>query len=268
MNVQFLRDSVRATALFLFSLITVALFGMVVKTGIALVFWTAVIVALALLGVVIYRNYQTLTRRSFFTALAILLPSLVGIASVVYLLSYYDGGVPVQFTRNDMVMNTIEALTIHQNGGLGSGDEVKPVFLTSVITSIFYGPGTSFSPLLTMLYGNIVAGLVVCCLASMFTGWLTWALLPNAPWPLRTAAVFVIGWVPFTRNIFGAVEFDGYLNIPVIYLILILSWITYRTLRPAQALIWLPVLLVATLATWSPASLMPAAINGTCTLPS
>lgn len=257
MNLQFLRDSVRATALFLFSLIAVALFGMVVKTGIALVFWTAIIVALALFGVVIYRNYQTLTPRSFFTALAILLPSLVGIASVVYLLSYYDGGVPVQFTRNDMVMNTIEALTIHQNGGLGSGDEVKPVFLTAVITSIFYGPGTSFSPLLTMLYGNIVAGLVVCCLASIFTGWLTWALLSNAPWPLRIAAVFVTGWVPFTRSVFGAVEFDGYLNIPVIYLILILSWITYRTLRPAQALIWLPVLLVATLATWSPASLMP-----------
>ncbi|WP_051259140.1 hypothetical protein [Schaalia suimastitidis] len=252
-----LRDSAKAVTLFLIFLILVSLVGSTLNSGIALVFWSAIVAAVVLTALVLARNVKQFTTRSVLPVILVVLPSIIGVAAVLRFLSHYDGGIPIQFTRNDMVMNTIEALTIHRNGGLGVGDEVKPVFLTAVISSLFYGPGTSFVPLLTMLYGNIAAATTVSVVASIFSAWFAFLSLKQAPLPVRILGTLVVGWVPFTRHLFGAVQYNGYMNIPLIYLILILTWVIYRTLKPAQALIWLPLLVITTLATWSPASLIP-----------
>lgn len=252
-----LRDSTKAAIVFLLGLMAIAMVGARVHTGIALVFWGAITLAFLLIVLVVWRNRARLTLRSLSALPVILTPPAVGIAGVLKLISHYRGGVPIQFTRNDMVMNSIEAMTIHMRGGLGVGDEAKPVFVTAIIDSVFYGPGTDYPDLLTMLYGNIAATTAVCALAGAFGAWFAFALLKGVPLPWRVAAALFAGWVPFTRHVFGAVMYQGYMNIPVIYLVLILAWIVFRTMRPIESMAWLALIIVVTLATWSPASLIP-----------
>ncbi len=93
---------------------------------------------------------------------------------------------------------------------------------------------TGFADLLTMLYGNIAATTVVCVVASVFGAWFAFNLLKGVPLPWRIAAALFAGWVPFTRHIFGAVMYQGYMNIPVIYLVLILTWIVFRTMHTIE----------------------------------
>lgn len=257
MDSSTLRDSAKATVVFFLGIMVIAMIGARVHTGVALVFWGAVALAVALVFVVAWRNRANLGLRSLAAFLTIIAPAAVGITGIVRLVSLYRGGVPIQFTRNDMVMNSIEAMTIHMRGGLGVGDDAKPVFMTAIINSLFYGPGTEYPDLLTMLYGNIAATTAVCTVASIFGAWFAFSLLKGAPLPWRIGAALFAGWIPFTRHVFGAVMYQGYMNIPVIYLVLILAWIVFRTMRPVESMAWLALIVIITLATWSPASLIP-----------
>lgn len=257
MDSPVLRDSAKAAILFFLGIMAIAMIGGRIHTGIALVFWGAILLLAFLVVLVLWRHRKNLSLRSLGALPVILTPSIIGVAGILRLIGFYQGGVPIQFTRNDMVMNSIEAMTIHMRGGLGQGDEAKPVFVTAIINSLFYGPGTDYPDLLTMLYGNIAATTVVCVVASVFGAWFAFNLLKGVPLPWRIAAALFAGWVPFTRHIFGAVMYQGYMNIPVIYLVLILTWIVFRTMHTIESMAWLALIIVITLATWSPASLIP-----------
>lgn len=186
----------------------------------------------------------------------IVAPPLIGTLDILLKTRGY-GSAPLPFMADDMVMNTIEAVTIHLNGGQGTGDEVKPVFLTAAISSLFHGPGTTFPSLSTLLTGNVAAAGTVCALTSLLLTSTASHLVDGVRGPLQALGVLAVGWVPYTGLSLGLVLRSGYMNIPVIFLNMVLAWVLYRTLSSWEALPWLAVLVLTSLATWSPAALLP-----------
>ena len=256
MRSPMLVDSAKATTAVLAAIVAAPLLGVVLPGTFAYVFWLSVLATLAGVAWVLLRARERGQWPRWTAVALVLVPVLIGTADVVRTVVLYRG-VVLPFMRNDMVMNTIEAMTIHNNGSLGSGAEVKPVFLTAAIASVFYGPGTGYPDLRTMIVGNIAAATATCALISVLVGSFAHVMLQGTARPLRVVGVLAVGWVPYTGLVMGQVVQFGYMNIPVIVLIMVVAWILYRYLSPWQAMVWLPLVVVVSLAAWSPAALLP-----------
>lgn len=257
MRPTMLTDSAKAMTAVLTVIVAAPLLGVILPGTHAYVFWLSVLAAAFGVAWLMLRVRERQAWPRWSAAALVLVPVVIGTIDVARIVVLYRG-VVLPFMRNDMVMNTIEAMTIHNNGSLGSGAEVKPVFLTAAIASVFYGPGTEYPSLRTMLVGNVAAMTVVCALISVFVGAFAYSLLRAAARPVRVVGVLAVGWVPYTGLVLGQVSQAGYMNIPVIVLIVVIAWILYRYLTPWQAMVWLPLVVVVSLAAWSPAALLPA----------
>ncbi|WP_111836258.1 hypothetical protein [Actinomyces bovis] len=278
-----LRNAAKVIASTLLALVATTVLAPRLGLGrLGLVFWAGVLTPLVLGGLLARRRLQPASKVDgaagsdaaargataekhlwnrvaswpWLTISAILAPILVGTADL-FLVTQSYGVLPLPFMRNDMVMNTIEGLTIHLNGGQGTGDEIKPVFLTAAIESIFYGPGTGNPSLRTMLMGNVVALGVICATASGLLTWTTSALMGGVKTPARAVGLIIIGWIPYSGALLGIAARNGYMNIAAIFLVLVTTWVLYRTLECGESLPWLSLMILVCLATWSVAALIP-----------
>ena len=122
MRSPMLVDSAKATTAVLAAIVAAPLLGVVLPGTFAYVFWLSVLATLAGVAWVLLRARERGQWPRWTAVALVLVPVLIGTADVVRTVVLYRG-VVLPFMRNDMVMNTIEAMTIHNNGSLGSGAE-------------------------------------------------------------------------------------------------------------------------------------------------
>jgi len=170
--------------------------------------------------------------------------------------------------NGDGLNNLWFASVIERTNGLALGADENPVPLPASLISVVLGTGTSESTSAAALLSHQLTALLVTWVVLLAATCVSMGVvIASAIERRRTGAVALASalgsLLPLTWFVSGLTVQWGYFNANVLLPVMLASWLVYLTSQrhPVAAFICLTVLATLTLATWTPAVLLPGALG-------